>query len=444
MLNALTSGVKTFFANEFGRKEARDFLDGSATDNGAIIRDTVDIKRIGTLAGAGAAGGAVIGAAVGGAMAAHAISKVPMQSVTVPFSAPSLHSEELGKIPQNDYVPTPDWTNGMSMRWGYPSTDNGVPTVPVLRDNPSYQTTGAPRLVPTQETFTGRGTPTTSWETRNIQHHNMQGYQRTVTPHTESVYDHTEHWTEQEPHTVYDTQQTTSQDCTSQYNSDGSTGQDCHTVYGTEQVARTEYRTVDRSRDVYRDELRGFFERYSPNVVSRVVGTYQAPQVSFDHGIDTAGYVLKGMLIGAGIGAIALGVAGALEDKYFPGVLPGYKAKDKSAPTPPVGPSPLPAPRPTPSPKPVPPRGKPTKPVPPAPFFGEVETHAHEGQRHTHAGGDRWHFHGCLPGEKNHALDTHKICFKPDQVPSGYLAEQAVPCDSNGSVCYIEKGVGAA
>lgn len=441
MLSALTNQFQNIFAS---RKEGKDYLGGSAPRNSNVSRDDAQIKRIGTLAGAGAGAGAVLGAAVGGAMAAHEISKVPLQSVTVDFRAPSLRGEQIGMIPADDYVPTPGWVNGMSMSWGYPSRDNGVPTVPVMRNNPLYHSDNAtPRLNPTSQTFTGRGTPTTTWQNNEIRHHSMNSYSRSVIPHTESVYDHTRRWTEQESYTVYESQSESYQDCVSSYNSDGSTGQDCHTAYRTVQVPRTEYRTVDKSEDVYRDELRGFYERYSPNVATRVVGHYESPRVSFDHGVNTASYVLKGMLIGAGIGALALGVAGALEDKYFPGVLPGYKPKERdnaSPVTPPVTPPSEPTPRPEPSPA---PRPEP-KPVPaPAPYFGDVKSHAHEGRRHSHAGGDRWHFHGC-PDEGKDPLDTSVICFKADQVPSGYLAEEAVNCSGNGSVCFKQKGSGAA
>ncbi len=438
MLASVTSGIKNMFAKEFGRREAKDYLNGDIVKNqDNIVRDKVDIARIGKLAGAGAGIGALVGGATGGILAARAINRVPVQSISVDYRAPSLHSERLGMVPADDYVPTPGWSNGMSLRWGYPSFDRGVPTIPVVRNNPTYGGDNHPVTLPTSETFSGHGTPSVSWDTKNISHYTMNGYQRSVTPHTESVYDHTDRWTEQEPYTVYETRSESYQNCTSQYNSDGSTGQDCRTESRNVQVGHTEYRTVDRERRIYRDELRGFYERYSPNVASRVVGTYQAPRVSFDHGINTASYILKGVLIGAGIGALALGVAGALEDKYFPGVLPGHKEKSKTEPLPPSNPgTPYPG-------HPAPPTTEPLPPVTPAPYYGEVQTHAHESRRHSHAGGNLWHFHGC-PGDGHDALDTSIICFKPNQVPSGYKTETPTECEGNGSVCYLEKGVGAA
>lgn len=437
MLSKLGSGIRNLFDSQFSKKEGKDFVKKSSdapSDDKKAPLDTVKIKRIGTLAGAGGGAGLAAGAAAGLLMANRAIMAVPVQEKTVSYQAPVLQSEELGKMPRDSYTPTPGWRVGYSLRWNWPSSDSGVPTEGVHRDNPVYDANGQPSMMDTSKTFSGRGTPILTWETKEIKHHTMNGYNRAVIPDIEQVYDHTEYWTEQEAYTVYDTETESYQNCVTEYNSDGSTGQDCYTDYRTVSVPRTEYRTVERSRDVYRDELRGYYERYSPDISSRTVGTYQAPQVRFDHGVSVGSYLAKGVLIGAGLGALALGVAGALEDKYLPGVLPGYQEpRDDGRPDP--APNPGPGPKP---PAPNPPRPAPPKPAP-RPDYGKTTTHAHEGQRHTHAGGDRWHFHGC-PDEGHDPINTDIICFKPDQVPSGYQDEAPYNCDVNGSVCYKQKG----
>lgn len=421
-MSQVLTGVSGWFKRQFQKPEGKDFLSADTSP--------IDIEKTGKIAGIGAGVGAATGALGGFIKARMEISKVPHQTVSHDYRVPMTQREELGLIPRDSYQATPGWSRGFSLSWNYPHSDNGVPTESVYRDNPVYGSGGSPRFAQTSETFTGRGEPTTTWQDVPVKHYTMTGYDRSVTPDIEQVYDHTRYWTEQEAYTVYDSETRSYQDCVSSYNSDGSTGQDCTTQYETVQVPRTEYRTVERSEDVYRDELRGYYERYSPDISSRTVGTYKVPKVSFDHGVKTAGYVLKGMLIGAGLGALAAGVGSVIQQRL---------AERKEPTTPDPKPVPTP-PRPTP-PAPEPP--KPSPPPEPKPYYGDVTTHAHDGVRHTHAGGDRWHYHGC-PDDGGDPLDTSVICFKPGQVPSGYKDETPTDCSSNGSVCFIQKGNGAS
>ena len=134
--------------------------------------------------------------------------------------------------------------------------------------------------------------------------------------------------------------------------------------------------------------------------------------------------MLKGLLYGAAIGAIAGGVAAAMEERYFPNVLPGYTPKpDKDGKVEPKPPG----------------KTDPTKPAPPKKNCGGYGRHTHDDAdfRHSHAGGDRWHYHGC---PDNGVQNEDIICFKPSQVPECYEEEKPVQnCDTNGSVCYITK-----
>lgn len=422
LLSGLTQRVKSEFG---GRTQGKDFL---SRWNDPNDRQMVKARRVATLAGSGAGTLGLAGAVTGGVLAYKAIQAVPQQSITVEWKTPMVYSEELGKIPKDGYTPVIGWQVGYSTStWGYPTTDRGVPTEGVYRDQPYYQGDGTtPVLQNTSQTFTGRGTPHVQMQTHDIKHYTMNGYSRAVIPHTESVFDHTEYYTEQVPYTTYTTEYR--QNCVSQYNADGSTGQDCHTE--SVSVPQTEYRTEQRSRDVYRDELRGYYERYSANVNSRVVGTYEAPKVTFDHGVNVASYIFKGLLLGAGLGALTLGIAAALEDKFFPNVLPGYQELPPEQPAP----SPTPAPAPTPTPAPAPPSE-------PKPYYGDYTVHAHgPGKRHGHDGGDRWHFHGCPDDPGVDQMNTDTICFKPDQIPSGYNRADGQECTANGSICFPQKG----
>lgn len=415
----MISGMGSWIKNQFHKPQAKDFLSAEKD---------IDIAQVGTKAGIGGGAGLAIGAGLGMLMAQNEISKVPIEKVTHEYSVPTTQQENLGLIPTDKYTPAYGWSRGFGLNWNYPS-DTGVPTDPVYRDNPVYTANGNVVYHTTSETFSGHGRPITEWVDKPVIHHTMTGYTHNVTPDLEQVFDHTEHWTEQEPYTVYTSESESYQDCVPSYNSDGSSSQDCHTEYRTVQVGHTEYRTVDRSRDVYRDELRGYYERYSPNIATRTVDTYKVPKVTFDHGINVGSYVLKGLLLGAGLGAIALGVANVISQRSQIASRP-----KPGKPTPGPTPDPVPGPAPKPTPKP--------DPKPPAPYYGDVTTHAHEGRRHTHAGGDRWHFHGC-PGDGKDPLNTEVICFKPEQVPSGYLNDEKVECSGNGTVCYVEKGVGS-
>lgn len=415
------SQIGSWISRQFSKPQGKDYLSEPKP---------LDTSRITTRVMQGGGGGFLVGAGLGFIAAQNEISKVPVQTVTHDYRVPATQSEQLGLIPRDNYTPAIGWNRSYGLGWGQPS-DRGVPTEPVYRDNPVYGHNGDPHMEMTSKTFSGHGRPVTTWHDRPIEHHTMNGYRHYAHPHTESVFDHTERWTEQEAYTVYESGTETYQDCVSSYNSDGSTGQDCHTAYRTVSIPKTEYRTVERSRDVYRDELRGWYETYSPNIASRTVGTYKEPKVTFDHGVNVGSFVAKGLLIGAGLGAIALGVMDVINQRAE-----STNTRPEPTPAPPGNTTPAP-------PKPNPPVPRPPVPQPPrAPDYGRVENHAHAGGRHTHAGGDRWHFHGC-PDEVTNPLNTQVICFKPDQVPSGYQEEKKIDCAQNGTVCFNQKGEGS-
>ncbi|MCA9781086.1 MAG: hypothetical protein KC800_30410 [Candidatus Eremiobacteraeota bacterium] len=414
------SGIGKWFHKQFNRPQGKDFL-SSGND--------IDISEVGTKAGIGGGAGLAVGAGIGMLVAQNEISKVPVEQVTHDYRVPVTQREELGLIPSDKYTPAYGWRNGFGLRWNFPS-DTGVPTESVYRDNPVYNSAGEVHMQHTSQTFSGHGRPMTEWVDTPIKHHTMNGYNHSATPDIEQVFDHTEYWTESEPYTVYTNETEYFQNCVDQYNSDGSTSQDCYTDSRTVSVGHTEYRDVERSRDVYRDELRGYYERYSPNINSRTVGTYKVPKVTFDHGVSVGSYVMKGVLIGAGLGALALGVASVISQRSQASSKPGPSPAPKPDPKPDPNPAPKPDPKPVPAPE-------------PAPYYGDVKNHAHDGRRHSHAGGDRWHFHGC-PDDGRPAFNNEYICFKPDQVPSGYKEDEKVDCGANGSVCYVQKGAGSA
>lgn len=415
------------FGNLFKTKrQGKDFLDNWDLNE----KQKHTVKRTAALGASGAGTGAVIGAAAGGLKAWSDISKVPYQEVTVQHEEGVFQRELMGHIPPDDYV-----------RGSWRPSDDGVPTEAVYRDNPKYFRSGNPETRPTSTTFRGRGEPQpVEWNTEKIYHHNMNEsnpYTYRAVEDNERYLSHYETVSKSRQVPYSDTE--SYQDCATSYNSDGSSSYDCDTRTRSVTRYRTEYYTEEEP--VYRWRTVGHWQKYSENIQSRVVGSVQKPTVRFDHGVDVGGYMLKGLLYGAAIGAVAGGVAAAMEEKYFPDVLPGYtpKPQDPVKPTPPNGEDPV---KPTPPkpepPKPEPPKPEPPKPEPPKPKpdCGGYRRHTHDDAdfRHSHAGADRWHYHGC---PDTGVFDENIICFKPSQVPDCYKDEDPLKsCDSNGSVCY--------
>lgn len=380
-------------------------------------------KRVAELAGVGAVGGAAVGLAAGGIAAKIAINKVPFQEVTVEHYEPVTQKELMGYIPKNDYE-----------RGSWRPADDGVPTEPVYRNNPVYDRDGEARTRLTSTTFRGRGTPSpVKWNTEQIKHYKMDEnhpYSYSTREDRERYLDHYETVTRsrQVPYSSTESYQ----DCTNSYNANGSTSRDCTTRTRSVTHYRTEYYT--EQEPVYKYRTVGYWQNYTENIQSRVVGSVQKPDVTFDNGVNVGNYLLKGVLIGAGLGALAGGITAAMEEKFFPSKLPGYEPKPEPS-------KPTPEPRPEPKPEPKPPQG-PDKPVPPPEHHdcGARVTHTHDENhiRHTHAGGDRWHYHGC-PDSGNFSEDV--ICFKPSQVPDCYKEDKPLSsCETNGSVCYTSHG----
>lgn len=381
------------------------------------------VKRTAQLAGVGAGTGAVVGLAAGGIAAKLEINKVPVQSVTVEHYESVKQSELMGHIPADDYERT-TWR----------PYDDGVPTEPVYRNNPVYNSDGTPRVRPTSTTFEGRGTPSpVEWHKENIEHHKMNErnpYRYYTVEDTETYLSHYETVSKSRQVPYSDTE--SYQDCSTSYNGDGSSSYDCDTKTRTVTKYRTEYYT--EQEPVYRERTVGFWQRYSPNIDSRVVGAVDKPNVTFDHGVNVGSYLVKGLVFGAAIGALAGGITAALEEKFFPGKLPGYEPK----PEPPSDPV-----NPTPPNRPEPPSG-PVEPVPPSDPGKSHEcggrlrhTHDDADIRHTHSSADRWHYHGC-PEDGVGGFDESVICFKKDNVPDCYEDDTPTKsCASNDSVCYI-------
>lgn len=401
-----------------GKSQGKDFVKNWEMNE----RQEHTLKRTAALGGSGAGTGAVIGLAAGGLKAYSEIRKVPVQEVTVDHYESVTQRELMGHIPDNDYE-----------RGSWRPSDDGVPTEPIYRDNPVYGRDGNPRLRRSSTTFRGRGeAQPTEWREEKIHHHKMNEadpYDYSTRADRERYLSHYETVTKSRRVPYSDTE--TYQDCATSYNSDGSSSYDCDTKTRTVTRYRTEH--YQDQEPVYRYRTVGYWQNYSENIESRVVGTVDKPNVEFDHGVDVGNYLLKGLLFGAAVGAVAGGVAAALEEEYFPGVLPGYTPKPsepgneppKSGP--PVGEKPDPKPIPKPDPKPQP------------KDCGERRRHTHDdGQfRHSHPSADRWHYHGC-PDEG--VFNEDIICFKPSQIPDCYEDDKPVKsCDSNGSVCYTTK-----
>lgn len=377
------------------------------------------VKRTAQLVGVGAGTGAAVGLASGAIAAKLEINKVPYQEVTVDHLESVKQRELMGYIPPDDYERT-TWR----------PSDDGVPTEPVYRDNPVYAPDGNPHLRQTSTTFRGRGTPSpVSWNDEQIKHHKMNErnpYSYRTVEDTETYLSHYETVSKTRQVPYSDTE--TYQDCSTSYNADGSSSYDCDTETRTVTKYRTEYYT--EQEPVYRERTVGFWQRYSENIDSRVVGTVRKPEVTFDHGVNVGSYLVKGLLYGAAVGALAGGVTAALEERFFPDKLPGYEPK----PAPPAGQEP---PR-NEEPKPEPPATPTPPPSEPDHECGGRVRHTHDNAnvRHTHSSADRWHYHGCPDGGES--FDESVICFKEDNVPECYQDDTPTKnCDSNSSVCYI-------
>lgn len=239
-----------------------------------------------TLAGAGT--GAAVGVGVGAIAGKRAINSVPFQEVTVDHFEAVTQEELMGYKPPDDYV-----------RGRTKPLDDGIPTEQVFRNNPVYDAAGEPTVAPTSTTFRGRGEPQpVEWRTEEIKHHTMEpdDYSYRAVAKKKRYISHYK--------TVTKSRRVPSTDF------------EGNTTY------RTEYYT--EQEPVYRKKTVGFYQRYTPNIQSRVMGTVEKPvDVKFEHGVDFGSYLIKGALYGAAIGALAGGVAAAMEDRFFPGVLPG-------------------------------------------------------------------------------------------------------------------------
>ena len=342
--------------------------------------------RAAQLVGAGAAGGALVGIAAGGIKAQLDINKVPYQEVTVSHQEPIYKRELAGHRPPDDYV-----------RGSLRPSDDGVPTQAVYVNNPEYNRDGTPQTRYKDTTFRGRGEPQeTQWNTEEITHKTMNGYSYSTLKDRERYLSHYESVTKYR--NVPYSASVPYEDCVNSYDSYGGTSRHC--VTRTRTVTKYRQESYQEQRPVYKWRTVGYWQNYRANIQSRVVGSVQKPSVEFNHGVNVGQYLVKGALWGMGIGALAGGVTAAMEERFFPGLLPGSNPVESASPDPKPSPEPKPSPTPRPGPAPEPkprptPRPDPTPgPRPPSSSKGPVVEHHHPGiGRHSHAGGGSWHKH---------------------------------------------------
>ena len=201
---------------------------------------------------------------------------MPIESVTLTYKEPMYETKKIGKIPKDQYVRT--WFG-----W-YSSNVDFTPSEPVYEFTPSdpvYEFTPSEPVyekVPVKDangnvvykevtkTFTGHGEPIVNYYTQQVKEPVFQGYsQRVITDYDYECYYH-EH---------YD-------------GNDGTMHLHC------------------------KEEVRGYWVRFYPKVDYKIIDTYQVPTVEFEHGVDVAGKVMTGTVIGAGLGAVLGGVIGAV------------------------------------------------------------------------------------------------------------------------------------
>ena len=201
--------------------------------------------------------GAVIGGTVGGiagGITAYnmSLNKIKatndIQSVTLDWQEPNMMKENLGQIPSDYY----SWSPGPS--------PSGLQNVTV--QNPVIEN-GQPVMHDVTKTYSDYGKPVVTWQSHNINHKTLEGYDEVITEdtHTESQYIGTDE-------------------------------------YGNEHYQ--DYEVVD-----------GYWHTFHPDFGVEKLGTYQTPNVKFETGVNVGLNTTLGVLAGAGLGALTGGIAGA-------------------------------------------------------------------------------------------------------------------------------------
>lgn len=206
------------------------------------------------------AAGTFLGLSGGGYGAYHSVMQVPVQSSTQSWQQPRTQNQVIGAKPADFYIPCSQ---------GCPDSPDkvvdGAETVQITANNPIADESGAPQMEMAQQKFSGHGVPVVQWTKQPITNYSMSSWTRTITPDTTSVVDHYEN----------------------QCNGDEDDDDDCGNVA------------------VYADRLDGLQVSYRGDIAEQVVGNYEVPKVSFDHGVDVGGWLLGGAALGtaAGVGA---------------------------------------------------------------------------------------------------------------------------------------------
>jgi hypothetical protein len=197
----------------------------------------------------GGAAGAFVGSLYGYLKAQDEVNKVPIETVTLTYGEPTYVSKEIGKIPENKYVPNWGW---------FTSTDN-TPTKPVIEQVPVKDENGKVVYKEVTKTFSGHGKPVVKYETKQVKEPVFLGWNQNII-------------------------EDTSKNCYT----DSNGSKHCTTI------------------------THGYWIRYWPKINYNVIDTYEKPEVKFDHGVNEGKYILNGLLIGTAMGAAVGGIIGAV------------------------------------------------------------------------------------------------------------------------------------
>lgn len=232
----------------------------------------------GALIGAGIGFGT--GLIVGGVQAHNQISNVPINSVTKTWNEPRMQDQYVGQIPRNHYEPNSPFGISISNQ----SMRDVSASNPVLSN-------GKPVMDSKTQTWSDHGTPVVTERTYNIEQKSLNKQNPCYVVRNE------------DSHTVYETKRVWQVDeparkAEAKY--DEATGK-YTPARDIPEKGHYETKEVPVGKVVH-----GYDVSYSPNYVSRVIGTYNKPDVKFETGVNTFG-----LMMGYGLGFAALGaVAG--------------------------------------------------------------------------------------------------------------------------------------
>jgi hypothetical protein len=190
----------------------------------------------------GAGVGAIGGLIYGYNQAQNEIKNAPVESVTLTYKLPTYETKEIGKIPQDQYLKSE--LGERDSGWWYGKVDL-TSTKPVYEKVPVKDDTGKVVYREVTETFSGRGKPIINYNTYEVKEPVLKGY--------------------------------------------------------TQRIIKDEYYHYDKERGGF---FYGNWIKFYPRVDYNVIDTYQVPQVSFEHGVDVLGKTMKGLALGAVVGAI--------------------------------------------------------------------------------------------------------------------------------------------